>query len=153
MKLKSLFEGPSTYMGAGGQRLGAWEEPDDEPDGPPDVSKEIVIPYSLADNTPVRLKVKVTYQQYDTDIQLHTADPIAILLPSGKEMDVETAKQHLGDDNQFDAPEVFDWTAEYLETQTGAKVNYNAPKAPVAAPQKQPSDFSQAPAKQGVVTV
>jgi len=154
MKIKQLFEGPSTYSGPGGQRLGAWEEPDDQSDGPQDVKKELVIPYSLADNTPVKLKVAVTYQQYDTDIQLHTAEPIALILPNGKEVDIETAKQQLGDDDQFAAPEIFDWTAEFMQTQMGTKVSYDAPKPAQAAPVAPQGDsMSQAPAKQGAVTI
>lgn len=154
MKLKALFEGPSTYMGAGGQRYGAWEEPDDQSDGPDEVKKELVIPYSLADNTPVKLKVAVTYQQYGTDIQLHTVEPVALILPSGKEVDIEVARQQFGDDDQFAAPEVFDWTAEYMQTEMGQKVDYDVPKPQQAAPvAPQGNSMMQAPSKVGAVTI
>ena len=164
MKLKHVLnEGPISYRGAGGERYAAWEEPDDE--GPeyeaPSVEGETVMPYCTADGTEIKAKVKYSGSRDERDDQVHIdeIDIVAIVLPSGKEVDPDTAMNILGQD-QFDPNDqgskeaLIDWLSDHLEGEMGGAKVWKSDKydqrfktpaapaqasAPAAAPTKGPT--------------
>lgn len=171
MKLNKLFEAPTTYM-QGGQRYGAWEQPDDEPDYDVKEHRTVaMVPFQLSDDTKVTLKVEYTYsedfdqsdyaQEYGNGekdkIIVTQFEAVALVLPSGAEVEREVAARQLGEEDA----EIFTMTYEVGDAlqqflQSGSKVKVEIDQAaykasptaqakPAAAPQAAPA--RQMPAK------
>lgn len=150
MKLKTLFESPVMRTQNVYQRDDMSEPEYDE--GPRDTKRTIDAPYTLGDGTPVTLKIEVTYQDYNSDIELHNAEPVGVVLPSGAEVEMDVARQQLqsGDyGDEFAEPEVFAAAQEFLEKESGSKVSHNvkAQFGKTAAPVGSVPAATQIPAK------
>lgn len=117
MKLKQvLTEGPISYRGAGGQRFGAWEEPNDEPENVAS-SETATFAYNTSDNTEIQAKVHYAIDAGagGKDV-LVDFDVVSIVLGGGKEVDFDTAANVLGDQigDKLNFAEQF---TEYLHDQ------------------------------------
>ena len=128
MKLKHVLnEGPISYRGAGGERYAAWEEPDDEgPEYEPEHDEgETVMPYCTSDGTDIKVRVKyelsIDRQEEVTDVT--KVELLAVVLPSGKEVDPATASNILGADQFGDEDEdtLAEWLCDHLEAEEGGK--------------------------------
>lgn len=139
MKLTKLFEGPSTYM-SGGQRYGAWEEPGDQPESD-DTTQVMTIPYTTAGGSEVQLKVSVSYYDDGRQVEVTNVSPQAVVLPSGKEVDMEVAAQQLssdGFDQDFGQQDVSDTVEEYLYSTLKKSIHMPAIQATQSVAQAAP---------------
>lgn len=129
MKLKQLFEAGSGYSRDVYARDNQAEPEYNE--GPADTKATISFPYTLSTENHVLLTVDVVYQDWNDDIELHSAVPVSVKLPSGREVEIDVARQQLSgeDGDEFAPPEVFAATQEYLEQQMHRKVAYKEPEA------------------------
>ena len=133
MKLNQvLTEGPITYR-QGGERFGAWEEPDDEGDESqtPGQTEEATIPMTLSDGTKLSAKVSLEYSQEQdahggTYVQVHHVEVQSITLPTGQEIEPQVAKQQLGDEELDQEAIQFDVEAYLSTAMKGARVEFDA---------------------------
>lgn len=139
MKLNKLFEAPGNVYARD------YEAEPEYNEGPRDTETEIKVPYPLADGSEVTMKIAVVFQNWNTDIELHSAEPVSVILPSGAEVEMDVARQQLQTDERddpFETPLIFAAAQEYLEKQYRTKVTHNvkaqfgktaAPVGPVPA--------------------
>lgn len=160
MKLKHVLnEGPISYRGAGGERYAAWEEPNDEPEYEPEHKEgETVMPYCTADGTDIKVRVQyeAEFDHQDGKGQITSVKLLAVVLPSGKEVDPATASNILGADQFGDEGEdtLAEWLCDHLRDEEGEEYTIGdaikhgqrtqqvAPaqaSAPAAAPERDPT--------------
>jgi hypothetical protein len=163
MKLKHVLnEGPISYRGAGGERYAAWEEPNDEPE-PGYHEDTVVMPFATADSTEIKVKVRYNVSgRVGEQLDLDDVELLAVVLPSGKEVDPETASNILGKD-QLDPSDpqtqeaLAEWLCDYLKDEEGWDVSMGHNlrqhhKVNQAAPAKARAPAAAAPAPQAEPT-
>jgi len=162
MKLKALFEYGDI------NRPSSWYEPDDD-DQPDDEQDSAIVPFELEDGTKIQLRIEYMYRDdndHDNDyqakkpIEVTEFNPISVILPSGREVEIGVARQQLGHgEDPFPEDEVSEMLSYFLEKKWKCSVKMpqapkqKAPPAQAAPVAPQGDSMSQAPAKQGAVSI